>query len=118
MYKRSESRFEGRTTMYYIVYKETHVHNYRGVKKRRTQTRVKRVPVSGHLESWTRGNYVTRFGSRTHGIKFVYINPIPQGTGRGGRIKKMRITKIVSIPEDASHVRVSRRKPKKLMRID
>ncbi len=97
---------------YYVSYKESHVHNYKGIQKKRTQTRVKQIPISGHLSTWSRGNFVTRFGSKIHGIKFIYINPIPQGTGRDRRIKKMRITKIISIPETATNVKVSRTKPK------
>lgn len=118
MYKPSISRYRGLTTIYYIVYRETHLHNYRGKVKPRTQTRAKKVAISGKLRSWSRGSFVTRFGSRVHGIKFTYINPIPKGTGRGRRIKKMRITKVVEIPSNASNVRVTRRKPKSLMRID
>ena len=97
---------------YYVSYNESHIHNYKGTQKRRTQTRVKSVPISGHMSSWSRGNFVTRFGSKTHGIKFIYIKPIPKGTGRDGRIKKMRVTKIISIPDTATNVRVSRIKPK------
>jgi len=118
MYKRSESKYMGRVSTYYIVYKERHLHNYRGKKKYRTQTRVKRVPISGKLRSWSRGRFVTRFGSMVYGIKFTYVNPIPGGAGRGRRIKKMIVTKVVQIPSDAFNVGVTRKKPKSLMRID
>jgi hypothetical protein len=112
MKKYPESGNAGRSSVYYIVYRETHVHNYRGKRKLRTQNRVKRVAIPGRLQSWSRGAFVTRFGSRVHGIKFTYINPIPKGTGRNGRIRKMRITKVIEVPANALNVRVTRRRPK------
>lgn len=99
-------------TIYYISYKESHMHNYNGTQKKRTQLRVKRLLLSGKITSWKRGNFVTRFGSKTHGIQIIYINPIPFGTGKDRRIKKMRLTKIISIPPTATNVKVSRIKPK------
>jgi len=112
-YKPTTARYRGKTRTYYIIYKETHIHDYKGKKKRRTQTRVKRVYIPGKLKKWARGTFVTRFGTRVHGIKFVYINPIKGGAGRGHRIKQMRIEKIVPIPKNARSVKVRTKAPRK-----
>lgn len=97
---------------YYISYKETHMHNYKGKKKERTQLRIKKISLSGDLKSWSRGTFATRFGSRVHGIKIIYIRPIPKGTGRDGRIKKMRTQKIIQIPSDATNLKISSKRPR------
>jgi len=111
-YKPTTARYRGKTRTYYIIYKETHIHDYKGKKKRRTQTRVKKVYIPGKLVKWAKGTFVTRFGTKVYGIRFVYINPIKGGAGRDYRIKKMRITKIVSIPRDARSVKVRTKAPK------
>lgn len=94
---------------YNIRYRESHMHTHKGKSTKRTQRRTKRVSLPGKLQSWSRGTFATRFGTRVHGVKLTYIKPIPKGTGRDGNIKKMRITKVVHIPERAVGVSVSKR---------
>jgi hypothetical protein len=101
---------------YYILYREIHVHRYKGKARPRTQTRVKKVAISGNLKSYSRGTFLTRFGKRVHRIKFSYINPIPEGTGQNRRVKKMKVDKIVEIPSGASNIRITRKKPRNVMR--
>ena len=109
VYKPTTARFKGRTKTLYVVYEETHVHNYRGHKKKRTQTRVKRVYVSGTNIKVSRvGTYWNRRGRKVHGIKITYTNPIKGGAGRGHKIKKVKVTKIVPLPKGARKVRVKR----------
>lgn len=112
VYRPSISRFVGKTRTYYIIYNETHVHDYKGKKKTRTQKRVKRIYISGKLKSWSRGIFVSRFGTRIHGVKFTYINFIPKGAGKSHKIKYMRITKIIPIPSNARSVKIRTSAPK------
>jgi hypothetical protein len=106
-YKPTTARWKGKTYTIYIVYKETHLHNYRGKRRKRTQTRVKRVYVSGKLLKVSRpGVYKTKTGKRVYGIKITYLNPIPGGAGRGHAIKKAKVTKIVRLPRRAKQVKV------------
>lgn len=107
MYKPSTAKFAGRTTTYYIQY---------NIGARR---HIKRVYISGKLRSSHIGVFSKRSGKRVHGVEFIYINPIAKGAGRGGRIKKMQITKIVAIPKAATDVKITRKKPKHgVLRID
>jgi len=108
-YKPTTARWKGRTKTLYVVYEETHIHNYRGHRKPRTQTRVKRVYVSGrNIKVSKVGTYKNRRGRRVHGIKITYKNPIKGGAGRGHKIKEMTVTKIVPLPKSARKVRVKR----------
>lgn len=109
VYKPSTAKFAGRTKTYFIIYK---ISQKLVNGKKQLRTKVKRVYISGKLKSWARGTFPSRFGSRIHGIKFTYVNPIKGGAGRLHRIKSMRITKLVDIPENARDVRVSSRAPK------
>ena len=70
--------------------------------------KIRRVHISGKVKKWSRGVFVTRFGARVHGVKISYVNAT--NAGKGHRIKTMRVSKIVPIPDSASDVKVSRKR--------
>ena len=118
-YKPTTAKYKGRTKTLYAVYEETHMHNYRGHRKKRTQTRVKRFYVSGELvEVKGPGVFTNRFGRRVYGLKVVYENPVRATVAhrRGRRVKiprrMVRVTKIVPLPRSAKNVRVTSRAPR------
>ena len=113
-YKPTTAKYSGRTKTLYLVYEETHMHNYRGHRKKRTQKRVKKIYVSGkNVKVSKPGTYKNRKGRNVYGVKVTYVNPIPKGAGRGHRVKRMKVTKIVPLPRSAKKVKV-RRSPKGL----
>lgn len=108
-YKPTTAKYKGRTKTLYVTYKETHMHSYRGHRKLRTQTRVKKVYVSGkNIKTSRVGNFKNRRGRTVHGIKVTYTNPLGRGAGRKHAIKQAKVTKIVSIPKRARSVKVKR----------
>ena len=118
-YKPTTAKYRGRTKTLYLVYEETHTHNYRGHRKKRTQTRVKRFYVSGRLVKVSRpGVYTNRLGRRVYGVKVVYENPVKATVAhRGGKRvriprREATVTKIVPLPRGARRVRVTSRPPR------
>jgi len=106
-YKPTTARYAGKTRTIYLVYRQSYMHNYRGHRKKRTQTRVKRVYVSGTSVKVSKpGIYVNRRGRRVYGVKITYVNPIRGGAGRGHRIKRAAVTKIVPLPRSVRKVTV------------
>ena len=124
-YKPTTAKYVGKTKTYYIVYKQTYLHNYRGVKHRRTQTRVKRVYISGKLVKVSKGVFKNKLGRKVYGVKFVYKTPVKSfiavrdSTRYRQPRKVITVTKIVEIPRNAKNVRITTRPPKgPLMDID
>jgi len=118
-YRPTTAKYRGRTRTLYAIYRETHVHSYRGRRKKRTQTRVKRFYVSGKLvEVKGPGVFTNRLGRRVYGLKVVYENPVKATVAhrRGKRVKiprrTARVTKIVPLPRSAKSDRVTSRAPR------
>lgn len=117
-YKPTESKYVGPTKVYYIIYEQSWIHNYRGHRKKRTQTRVKRVYISGTLLSWKKGTFRKRSGRKVYGIQFKYKTTVKGFVAHRGRTryrqprKEIVVTKVVELPKDARNVRVSTRAPK------
>ena len=73
------------------------------------QRRTKRVAISGKIISKPKlGEHTSRFGTRIHGLKVAYINKIEGGAGRGGRIKKMKVEKLIPIPRGEFSIKISK----------
>ena len=119
------AKYAGPTETYYIVYKQSWIHNYRGHKKKRTQTRVKRVYISGKLVKWRKGTFRKRTGRKVYGIAFTYTTNVKSYIAHRGRTrykqprKKVTVTKIVELPKNARNVKVTKHPPRgPLMDID
>ena len=130
-YKPTTSKYVGKTKTIYVVYKETHIHNYRGHRKKRTQTRVKRVYVSGKLVKiskrprWLKN----KFGRKVWGLEVIYENPVsgakvkPYTAHRGKTVyhvkgkklpkRKALVRKVVELPKSAKSIRITTKPPKK-----
>jgi len=70
------------------------------------QKRTKNVKITGVIiEEPKRGTFTNRFGRQVDGLKIIYRRNIPKGAGRDGRIKSMKLEKIVAIPKNAYDVK-------------
>lgn len=70
------------------------------------QTKTKNVKISGVIiEEPKKGTFTNRFGRQIHGIKIVYRKKLSRGAGRDGRIKSMKLEKIVPIPKNAYNIK-------------
>jgi len=88
MYKPTTAKYVGRTQTVYVVYEQTWMHNYRGHRKRRTQTRVNRVYVSGRIVKIDGpGYFVNKLGRRVYGLKITYETP-RKAFSRSGYIRE------------------------------
>ena len=85
--------------------------NYK-IKSKRGKSKVelrksKTVKISGKIQGeCTKGTFVNRFGRQIYGIKVTYLKINKKGAGKDGRIKRMKITKIVPIPKKAYAIKV------------
>ncbi len=86
-----------------IYYKMKRTRKGKSVVVRRKKT----VEVHGKiLEKPKLGTFTSRFGTKIHGVKIVYLKKIEGGAGLGGRIKQMRVEKLVQLPGNATNVRI------------
>ena len=132
-YKPTTYKYKGRTYTYYLTYDLPMTMRFRdGSTKRVVVPRVKRVYVSGKLESYTKrpSTYTSKLGTRVYGIKLVYENPrqafYKSGfVGEHGKLKGVRVsgariprakvttTKIIPVPSNARNIKLRKTLPKK-----
>lgn len=125
-YHPTTSKYSGKTKTYYVIYKQTFKAKTRsGTTYPRTQTRVKRVYISGTLVNTRTGTFKNRLGKSVYGVLFTYKTRVKGFTAQRGRTryrqpsKTIVVKKIVELPRNAKNIRVSSRAPKgALMDID